>query len=624
MKLINNVLLPFAKRYKLFSFALLASIIALGLELSGLRTASQWVLAIAALVIAVPLVRGMYDDITSGTYGVDILAVTAIVTAVLLKEYWAAMVVVLMLTGGESLEDYAEHRSKTELDALLSRAPQLAHVIRGKKTSDVPVAQVRVGDRLLIKPGEVVPVDCEILEGAGSFDESSLTGESLPVAKESGGKLLSGSLNLDGAITAKAVETAAHSQYQQIIKLVRSAANSKAPFVRLADRYSIPFTLLAFTIAGTVWAISGDPVRFLQVIIVATPCPLILAAPIAIISGMSRSTKQGIIVRTGSALERMAEIKTIAFDKTGTLTLGKPVVSEVITYGRHKGTDVLGYAAAIEAGSTHVLAAAIQEAALRKKVKVPRAHHIRETAGHGLSATIGGKKVFIGRLSHMQKHDITIPKNLTAVKQTATYVAFDGELAGMITFKDEIRPESSATLERLRSLGVRNFLMVTGDNASTAKAVAKSLGISDVRADALPADKLHAIEAVRHKPVAFVGDGVNDAPVLTAADVGVALGARGSTAASESADLIIMRDNIGLVADSIEIANRTFRIAKQSIFIGIGLSVVLMFIFATGRFAPIYGAAIQELVDVVVIFNALRAHSAGKRVNALKRLAKKQ
>lgn len=604
----------FARRYKLFTLALVMTIVALVLEVTGQQTAKDWLLAGTALVIAVPLVRGMYQDFRMGTYGIDILALTAIIASILLKQYWAAIVIVLMLTGGESLEDYAEHRSRAELDALLTRAPQLAHVLRGKKTVDVPVSQVRVGNRVIIKPGEVVPVDAVITEGSSSFDESSLTGESLPVLRETGGQLLSGSLSIDGAITARATRTAANSQYQQIVKLVRSAANSQAPFVRLADRYSIPFTLFAFALAGTVWYVTKDPMRFLEVIVVATPCPLILAAPIAIISGMSRSAKQGIIVRTGSSLERLAKVKTIAFDKTGTLTRGKPVVDHIATYNKFTKSDILSYASALESSSNHVLAAAINEAALSQSVKVPKARHIHETPGYGLSAIISGKKIFVGRMGLLISHGISLPAKFdsSSLKRTATYVAIDGQLAGFITFSDEIRPESELTLSRLRRLGIRDFLMVTGDNAATAQAVAKELNISEVISEAMPADKLRAIEAVKNKPVAFVGDGVNDAPVLTAADVGIALGARGSTAASESADLIIMQDDVSHVASAVGIARRTFRIARQSIFIGIGLSVILMGVFATGKFTPIYGAAIQELVDVIVIFNALRAHSAGR------------
>jgi len=615
-KLLHSNIITFIRRYRLFSFSVVAALVAFGLMIAGQDTAQNWVLSLTVLIVALPIVKNMYHDVQNGTYGIDILAITAIVSSVLLKEYWTAMVIVLMLTGGEALEDYAENRSKRELDALLSRAPSMAHVIRGRKIVDIPVSEVQVGDRIIIKPGEVVPVDAAILEGNANFDESSLTGESLPQTKEPGEQVLSGSVNLDGAVTAKALHSAADSQYQQIIKLVKNASNSQAPFVKLADRYAIPFTVVAFAIAGTVWFISGDPIRFLQVIVVATPCPLLLAAPIAIISGMSRASKQGIIVRTGSALEKLAKVQTVAFDKTGTLTRGKLKVSDVKTYGYYSKNDILGFASALETSSHHVLASAINEAALEARAKVPKAKNVTETPGHGLSAGVSGKHILVGRMALLKQHQVTIPAKFKAsdISQTSTFVAINGELAGVISFTDEIRPETQATLDQLRGLGIKHIQMITGDNRVVAASVAKQLGITEVVSEALPGDKLRAVEALPNHPVAFVGDGVNDAPVLMASDVGIALGARGSTAASESADMVIMLDDLGRVASGVEIAKRTFKIARQSILIGIGLSVILMFIFATGKFPPIYGAAIQELVDVVVIINALRAHSAGRRI----------
>lgn len=597
--------------YKLFSLTALVAIIGLSLESGGLLTAAHWLLSVVALIVALPLLYDMYQDLRHGTYGIDILAITAIVSSILLKQYWTAVIIVLMLTGGKALEDYASHRSERELDNLLSRAPASAHVVRGRKIVDVAASAVRTSDRILIKPGEVVPVDAEILEGGASFDEASLTGESLPQSKTVGAEILSGSVNIDGAITARALHSAADSQYQQIVKLVQNARHTQAPFVRLADRYSLPFTLIAFAIAGAVWFVSGQAIRFLEVIVVATPCPLLLAAPIAIISGMSRASKHGIIVRTGTALEKLAKVRTIAFDKTGTLTTGQLSVSEVATYGDYDQTMVLGLAAALETSSTHILAAAISQAAKDNHLKVPKGRHISEIAGSGMSAIVSGKHVLVGRKSLLVEHSVSLPPKFRAasVKQTATYVAIDGQLAGVISFSDAIRPEAARTLDRLRKLGISQIEMITGDNKAVAAAVASQLGITQVTSEVLPSGKLLALEAIKARPVAFVGDGVNDAPILTAADVGIALGARGSTAASESADLVIMVDDIGYVPTAVSIANRTFKIARQSILIGISFSVILMIIFATGKFSPIYGAVIQELVDVVVIFNALRAHS---------------
>ena len=316
-------------RWKLFSIALLSLILAIVLTYFNLSKLAHIIFAIVALFEVIPLRRGRWEDIKDGSYGIDILAATAIVASVILGEYWAAIVVVIMLTGGESLEDYADHKAMRELDSLLKRAPVSAHLLKNKNLVDVKVGELKVGDYIVIKPGEVVPVDSIVTEGTSSFDESSLTGESVPVTKKVGEKLLSGAVNIEGSLTAKVLATAENSQYQQIIKLVKSAAASKSPFVRLADRYSIPFTIISYAIAVTVWVVSGHAIRFLEVIIVATPCPLLLAAPIALISGMSRASRHGIIVKTGSALERLAEVKTIAFDKTGTLTTGILSVKDV-------------------------------------------------------------------------------------------------------------------------------------------------------------------------------------------------------------------------------------------------------------------------------------------------------
>ena len=602
----------FFLRYKQLGVVVFAAAVALVLELTGQPTYAHWILGVTAIASVMPLAWGMWEDLRSGKYGLDVLAITAIVVSVLMKEYWAGMIIVLMLTGGEALEDYAEERAKTELSALLKRKPKKAHKLKGNKTLDVAVSQVSVGDKIVIYPGEVVPVDCVIVEGSSSFDESSLTGESLPVIKNADDQLLSGSINVEGVVTAKALHTAADSQYEQIIKLVKSAASAQSPFVRLTDRYSIPFTVLSFAIAGTAWAVSGESIRFLEVLVVATPCPLLLGAPIALISGMSRAAKHGIIIKTGSAMERLAAVKTVAFDKTGTLTKGKPVVKDVKLFNNHSRQEVLAVATALEQSSTHILAKAIVEAA---DTKVKKAKQVKELSGLGLQGRLDGKTILVGRLSLLEKAKVELPKNITSLlpKQTATFVAIDNKLAGIIVFHDELRPESSAMLDKLRALGIRHTLMVTGDNQATADTIANELGITDVSANCLPADKLLAVEKVTDRPVAFVGDGVNDAPVLTAADVGIALGARGSTAASESADVVIMLDDISKVATGVEVAKRTFFIAKQSILIGIFISVGLMGVFSTGKFKPVYGAAIQELVDVTVIINALRAHGSWKK-----------
>jgi heavy metal translocating P-type ATPase len=599
----------FLKEYREFSFAAAAAIIGCVLDLTTLDTAAHWVLAIAAGVGAIPLAVDMVKTLRSGRFGIDVLALTAIVTSIILGEYWAAIIIVLMLTGGESLEDYAEKRAKRELTSLISHRPKKAHLLKGRKTVEIRVSEINVADKLTILPGEVIPVDATIIEGTTSLNEASITGESVPVTKNKGDTVLSGSINIDGAITVKALHTAADSQYEQIIKLVRNAAASQSPFVRLADRYSVPFTAISFMIAGAAWFISGDAVRFLEVLVVATPCPLLLGAPIAIISGMSRASKNGVIIKTGSALEQLAAVQTIAFDKTGTLTQGLPVVDKIKTFNKFSEEDVVKAAAALEQNSNHILAKAVTTYAIGHKIKFQGAKQVTELAGHGLRGRMSGKTLLVGHRDLLIEENIDMPSGLKPenIKQTVTYVAIGDQLAGIITFKDEIRKEAKGMLHRLRASGIKKFALITGDNESTAVAVAHELNIVDVYPDCLPAQKMNAIEEMV-APVAFVGDGVNDAPVLTTADVGIALGARGSTAASETADVVIMHDDIARVASSVEIAKRTLFIAKQSVLIGIIISLGLMVAFSSGKFTAVQGALIQELVDVIVIVNALRAH----------------
>ncbi len=608
----------FFKSYKLLSFVIVSFVVSLILWLLSYHLISNWILGISVIIAVIPLLVDMFTDLRSGKYGIDILAATAMIASVALGQYWTGIIIALMLTGGEGLEDYAENRAKSELTALLQRRPTIAHLIKGKNTTDVNVKHIKVGDRISILPGEVVPVDGIIFDGISSFDESSLTGESLPVDKKNGDQILSGSINIEGSIIVKVIRTEENSQYAQIIKLVKAASLSESPFVRLADRYSIPFTAVAFLIAGSVWFVSGHAIRFLEVIVVATPCPLLLAAPIALISGMSRASKHGIIIKNGSAIERLAEVKTVAFDKTGTLTNGKPVVENLEVFNKFTKSDVLKYAASLEQNSNHILASAIVAYSTQQKIKSRSAKQVKEQAGLGLSGRLQGKHILIGRWDLMSDNNINSPKNFkpNTQKSTSTYIAIDGELAGVFSFIDELRPNSKLMISRLKNLGIKNFLMITGDHMTAAKNIASKLGIDNIVASALPSDKMRTIEDIpkNERPLAFVGDGVNDAPVLTLADVGIALGAKGSTAASEAADVVIMLDDINKVASALEIAKRTFYIAKQSILIGIFISIGLMVIFATGRIKPIYGAILQELVDVFVIFNALRAHGAWQKI----------
>jgi len=609
--MIKNII-SFFREYKKLGLVIILTLIALVLDLTSNDRIAHTILGVASIGMVIPLIINMVQTIRDGSYGVDILAATAIITSVILGEYWAGIIIVLMMTGGETLEDYAESRAKRELTDLLTKAPQKATLLKNGQQISIAVSKVVIGDILLIKPGDVVPVDAVITDGESNFDESSLTGESLPVTKIVGDQILSGSINSEGAVTVKAIHTSKDSQYQQIIALVKNAADSQAPFVRLTDRYSVPFTVISFAIAGTMWAVTGDPNRFLQILVVATPCPLLLAAPIALISGMSRAARHGIIVKNGSVLEKLAEVKSFGFDKTGTLTEGKPVVSRVRTFHDHSELEVLTLAAGLERQSTHILAQAIVKKASDIDAPLRKLSNIKEKSGLGIEARFQGKTIRIGNLRYMNELEIAMPPSFSpdTLQTTASFLSINNSLVGVIEFKDAVRPESRTTVSSLAAMGIKKIIMVTGDKQTVAKNIATEVGIDHYVADCLPGDKIIAIEKLRreHSPVAFVGDGVNDAPVLTAADVGIALGAKGSTAASEAADIVIMLDDVSKVAQAREISTRTFSIARQSILIGIGMSFALMAMFSTGRFSPSLGAALQEIVDVTVIINALRAH----------------
>ena len=581
----------------------------------GYRTAGNWILGLGASMQVLPMAYEMIKNVFEGELGIDLLAVTAIATALLLGEYVTAALIVVMLTSGEALENYAETRAKRELNSLLERAPKTATVERGSKTLTIKVSEVIVGDILIIKPGDVVAVDAQIVEGSSSFDESALTGEPMPVEHKKGDDLLSGSVNGTKLIKAKALKTSKNSQYEQIIQLVKEATSSKARFIRMADRYSVVFTAISFAIAFAALYISGGQwLRFLQVLVVATPCPLLLGAPIALVSGMSRAAKHGIIVKNGSSLERLARVKTFAFDKTGTLTHGVPELAAIKVLKGYEQNQVVALAAALEEGSNHILAKTIVDKARELKLTFPKVSAVHEESGFGILANQGSKQVMIGKHGLMIKHKISVPKTHEA-SSTAAFLAIDGKLAAVFEFADQLRAETKSTLLTLKKLGMRDSLMLTGDNHNAAKQIAEKVGISVVHADALPSDKLHTLKSLDESKrlVAMVGDGVNDAPTLAAADVGIALGARGSTAASESADVVVMLDSLAKVAESYKIAKDTFKIAKQAILLGICISVGLMLVYSTGKFSPVSGAAVQELVDVVVMIYALRAHGPWKR-----------
>ncbi|WP_445155512.1 heavy metal translocating P-type ATPase [Arthrobacter sp. Hor0625] len=617
-------------RYPLVTGTVAALLAVILLLVSGQEGIARAAASVYALAVAAYLAVGMVRRLLAGQWGIDILAVTAIVSTVLVGEYIASMIIVLMMAGGTALEDYAAGRAKKELTSLLERVPQTAHRERagandGNATStdghheDVAATDVAVGDILLVRPGEVVPLDGILLSESGTFDESSLTGESLPVERAAGDGLMSGSLNGEAAIRMRVTARMEDSQYSRIVALVKEAAESKAPMVRLADRYAVPFTALAYVLGAAGWIISGSPARFAEVLVVATPCPLLIAAPVAFLGGMSRAARGGIIVKYAGVLELLGRIRTAAFDKTGTLTYGRPALVEVRATGSLSQDEVLRLAASAEQYSSHVLAASVMDAARSRVLAFEGASEATEYATHGVRARLAGQDVVVGKPNFVAESVDGVEEIELASGQLAIYVGVDGEFAGCLVMSDPIRDEARRTLGELQRLGVTETVMLTGDALATAEHIAEAAGLTDVRAECLPPDKVEAVRALPGRPVMMVGDGVNDAPVLAVADVGIAMGARGSTAAGESADVVIILDDLSKVASAVRIGQRTVKVALQSIWIGIALSVALMIAAAAGYVPAVAGALSQEVVDLATILNALRALGPGRRTPAPER-----
>lgn len=565
---------------------------------------AQIIVTIAGAIVALTMLVGMVKTLRSGKYGVDLLAILAVVATLAVGEYWAAMVILVMLTGGDALEDYAAKKANTELKALLDNSPRFAHVVTPDGSKDVPVNDVPVGAKIIVKPGELVPIDGLIIKGTGEFDESSLTGEARPVAKTVGDTVMSGSINGDEAITLTVTKLAKDSQYQQLVKLVQEAEQTPAHFVRLADRYAVPFTVAAILVSLLAWWLSKDPRRFAEVLVVASPCPLILAAPVAMVSGMSRASRNGIVVKTGSVLEKLAGARTGAFDKTGTITNGHLTVAQILPAGTITKERLLHLAASAEQDSSHILARSLLAYASQHNISLAAVSGLTEETGKGITAMIEDHQVKVG------KRQFVAPQNQqAALDTTAIYVSVDGTYYRAIAFTDHVRPEAAQTMTKLKAAGVTNLIMLTGDQRAIAQQVAKAVGISTVKADLLPQDKIAALQSIPQSehPVFMVGDGVNDAPSLATADVGIAMGAHGSTAASETADVVILKDDLAKVAKAVTISQDTLRIAKQAVLIGIAICTVLMLIASTGVIPAFVGAMLQEVIDTVSILWALKA-----------------
>jgi heavy metal translocating P-type ATPase len=575
--------------------------------LAGAHRIADLVWAGGVLVALVPLTFSVVRDLLHRETGVDIIALLAMAGSLVLGQFLAGAVIGLMLSGGQALERYASTRARRELSGLLSRAPQTVHRYGDGILSTVPIAEVREGDLLLVKPGEVVPVDGAVTSEHAVLDESALTGESLPVEHSIRDRVPSGVVNAGAAFDLRATSSAESSTYAGIVRLVAEAQVSKAPFVRLADRYAMWFLPLTLAVAAFAWIISGDPVRALAVLVVATPCPLILAAPVAIVAGISRAAHRGVIVKNGGALETLARLRTLIFDKTGTLTTGAPRVASVQMFDGAPKDELLRLAASLDQVSPHVFAESIVSAARDRGLRLEMPQDVHEYPGMGIDGMVGARRVALG-----QARWLGVTAKL-ADGAPAVYVSVDGEPSGALLMEDPVRLETPEALRRLRAQDVKRIVLLSGDHRSVAEAVGRALDVDEVLFEQSPEQKVEAVGQERRRAVTvMVGDGINDAPALAAADVGIAMGARGATASSEAADAVIVVDRLDRVADSIGIARRARSIAVQSVVAGMALSIAGMILATFGVLAPVAGAFFQEAIDVAVILNALRALTPGR------------
>ena len=571
-----------------------------------------WTLATAPVIagLAVAIVR----DFLAGRLGVDAIALVSMSGALALHQPLAGAVVALMYSGGNVLEDIAVARAEHDLRSLVDRAPREAHRRIDDRIEEVPIALVAVGDRLLVRAGEIIPVDGVVTSNAATIDELALTGEPIPVVKARGAAVLSGSLNAGEAFELAVSAEAGESTYAGIVRLVTAAQTAKAPFVRLADRYALIFLPVTLVLAFVAWLISGDPIRSLAVLVAATPCPLILAAPVAFIAGVAQAARRGILVKGGGPLEALARAHTVLFDKTGTLTVGGARLLSVEVAPGELADEVLMLGASLEQASHHVLAHAIVEAAIERGLKLRVPEQVRESLGSGLHGVIDGRQVSAGSQDLIYAGERAGEWASRAVRRASwrsaltVFVAVEGRPIGALLLADELRSDTPRAIRLLREAGVQRMVMVTGDRAAAAHAIGAALDLDAVLADRVPSDKVDAVRSEqRLHPTIMVGDGINDAPALACADVGIALGARGASASSEAADVVILADRLDRVGEAIVIAQRARRIAIESIVVGMGLSMLAMLAATFGWLLPVPAAIVQEVIDVAVILNALRA-----------------
>jgi heavy metal translocating P-type ATPase len=594
----------------LLSLSLLGLVSGFALWLAGQPDMAKLVWTAGVLPVLIALCLEIIRSLMKGEVGLDVVAALSMSAALLFGETLAAAVVALMYSGGTFLESFAQGRARREMSDLLSRVPRTATRHRNGALDEVPLDDVVPGDLLLIRQGDVAPVDGTLNSASAMLDQSALTGESMPARLTKGQDVMSGSTNAGEAFDLRATRRAADSTYAGIVRLVEAAQESKAPMARLADRYSVVFLIVTVVLATAAWWFTGDPIRAVAVLVVATPCPLILAVPVALVAGLSRAAHYGVLIKGAKPLEALARINTLILDKTGTLTDGRPQIVSVDTHGDMSEDDVLYFAAALDQASKHPIAQAIVAAAHARGATLPVPQSVFETPGEGVTGIIDGRKVVVGGAGFVEAQaSAGVARAAVADAGSAVVaLAVDGQLMGHLVMADALRTGTAHLLAGLRKLSIGRILLATGDRRAVAEAVTRGLDLDAVRTDLTPDQKVLLVLTERKNgPVMMVGDGVNDAPALAAADIGVAMGARGAAASAEAADVVLLVDHLNRLLPGIEIAQRSRRIAIESVVAGIGLSIVGMIAAAFGYLTPVQGALLQEVIDVAVILNALRA-----------------
>lgn len=605
----------------------LGGVVRLGFQQAAL---ADWIWLAILIGCGAPVVWQTVRGMARGEFAADIVAMLAILTAVTMREYFAGVIIVIMQTGGEALEMYSLRRASSSLTGLLARAPSKAFRKQHDSMVEISVDEVQIGDSLVVRSNDLIPVDGMLLSERAEVDEAALTGEPLAHPKQSGDPLLSGSVNMGDAFDMRANKLSTDSQYARIVELVRKAQAEKPPLQRLADKYAVWLTPVTLIMSALGWLITGDPHTILAVLVVATPCPLILAVPVAVISGINRAAQVGIIVKGGTAIEQIGHATAVVFDKTGTLTVGMPVFANLVLFdgsadnhangassplpngaARLDKHDLLRLAGSVEQLSTHLLGRTLATAAQQQFGPLAMPDHFREVPGKGIEAELEGRRVLVGSPAFLvEQTKQSIPAQQAPTDDAiVTYIAVDGSPKGMVFFNDQLRAGVPGLIKRLHRLGVQRTVMLTGDNARHATVIGQQAGVDQVEANLLPVDKVRAIEQLKrtYPTVVMVGDGINDAPALATATVGIAMGAHGTGISAEAADIVLLVDDVTKVADAIEIGQHMVKIAKQSIVIGLGLSFGFMVLAAFGLIAPVIGALLQETVDAAVIVNALRA-----------------